>query len=69
MCLIDEAATNTAFIWKRYYVEVILKELELDSTQGNRYQPINDTFHNVLELLNTILESRFNLKNTVLEFD
>ena len=69
MCPIDKAANNTAFICKRYYVEVILKELGLNSSQSNTYQHINDTLHKVLQQQNNTLESMFNLKNTDEEFN
>ena len=37
MCPIDKAATNIAFICKKYYVQVLLKELGLLNTTSNTY--------------------------------
>ena len=46
---IDKAANNIAFIWKKYYLQVLLKELALLITTSKTYQQVNDTLHNVLE--------------------
>ena len=46
MCPIDKAANNIAFICKKYYVQVLLKELGLLSDTSNTYQQANDTLHN-----------------------
>ena len=37
MCPIDKAATNIAFICKKYYVQVLLKELGLLNATSNTY--------------------------------
>ena len=49
MCPIVKATNNIAFIWNRYYVQVLLKKLGLLNTTSNTYQPVNDIFHNVLQ--------------------
>ena len=49
MCPIDIAASNIAFICKKYYVQVLLKELGLLNTTSSTYQQVNDTLHNVLQ--------------------
>ena len=43
MCPIDKAASNIAFICKKYYVQVLLAELGLLNTISNTYQQVNDT--------------------------
>ena len=37
---IDKAANNIAFICKKYYVQVLLKELGLLNTRSNTYQQV-----------------------------
>ena len=63
MCPIDKAADNIAFICKKYYVQVLLKELGLLSATSNTYQQVNDTLHNILQKQNNTLDSVFGLKN------
>ena len=46
---IDKAANNIAFICKKYYVQVLIKELGLLSATSNTYQQANDTLHNILQ--------------------
>ena len=46
---IDKVANNIAFICKKYYVQVLLKELGLLNTTSNSYQQVNDTLHNALQ--------------------
>ena len=48
MCPIDKAANNLAFICKKYYFQVLLKELGLLNTTSNTYQQVNDILHNIL---------------------
>ena len=43
MCPIDKAANNIAFICKKYYIQVLLKELGLLNITLNTYQQVNDT--------------------------
>ena len=62
MCPIDKAANNIAFICKKYYVQVLLKELGLLNTTSNTYQQVNDTLHNILQQQNNTLDSVFGLK-------
>ena len=63
ICPIDKAANNIAFICKKYYVQVLLKELGLLSATSNTYQQVNDTLHNILQQQNDTLDSVFGLKN------
>ena len=69
MCPIDKAANNIAFICKKYYVQVLLKELGLLNTTSNTYQQVNDTFDNFLQQQNDTLDSVFGLKNNDKEFN
>ena len=69
MCPIDKAANNIAFTCKKYYVQVLLKELGLLSATLNTYQQVNDTLHNILQQQNNALESVFGLKNNDEEFN
>ena len=62
MCPIDKAANNIAFICKKYYVQVLIKELGLLSATSNTYQEVNDTLHNILQQQNNTLDSVFGLK-------
>ena len=63
MCPIDKAANNTAFICKKYYVQVLLKEFGLLNTTSSTYQQVNDTVHSILQQQNNIIHSIFGLKN------
>ena len=45
MCPIDKAANNIPFICKKYYVQVLIKELGLLSATSNTYQQVNETLH------------------------
>ena len=49
MYSIDKAANNIAFICKKYYVQVLLKELGLLNTTSNTYQQVSDTSYNILQ--------------------
>ena len=69
MCPIDKAANNIAFICKKYYVQVLIKELGLLSATSNTYQQVNDTLHNILQRQNNTLDSVFGLKNNDEEFN
>ena len=69
MCPIDKAANNIAFICKKYYVQVLIKELGLFSATSNTYQEVNDTLHNILQQQNNTLDSVFGLKNNDEEFN
>ena len=40
MCPNDKAANNIAFVCKKYYVQVLLKELGLLSATSNTYQQV-----------------------------
>ena len=59
MCPIDKTANNIAFTSKKYYDQVLLKELGLLNTTSNIYQQVNDTIRNVLQQQNNILDSVF----------
>ena len=69
MCPIDKAANNIEFICKKYYVQVLTKELGLLSVTSNTYQQVNDTLHNILQQQNNTLDSVFELKNNDEEFN
>ena len=69
ICPVDKAADNIAFICKKYYVQVLLKELGLLSARSNTYQQVNDTLHNILQQQNDTLDSVFGLKNNDKEFN
>ena len=68
MCPIDKAANNIAFKCKKYYVQVLLKELGLLSATSNTYQQVNETLHNILQQQNSTLDSVFGLKNNDKEY-
>ena len=69
MCPIDKAANNIVFIYKKYYVQVLLKELDLLNTTSNTYQQVNDTLHNVLQQQDSALDSGFGLNHNDKEFN
>ena len=69
MCPIDKAANNIAFICKKYFVQVPLKELGLLNTTSSTYQQVNDTLHNNLQHQNNTTDSVFGLKNNDKEFN
>ena len=69
MCPIDEAANNIVFICKKYYVQVLLKELGLLITTSSTYQQLNDTLENVLQQQNNTLNSVFGLENNNEKFN
>ena len=68
-CPINKAANSIAFVCKKYYVQVLKKELDLLSTTSNTYQQVNDTLHNILQQQNNTLYSVFGLKNSDEEFN
>ena len=69
MCPIDKAANSIAFICKKYYLQVLIKELGLLSAASNTYQQVYDTLHNILQQQNNTLDSVFELKNNDEEFN
>ena len=69
ICSIDKAANNIAFICKKYYVQVLLKELGLLSATSNTFQQVNDTLHNILQQQNNALVSVFGFKSNDEEFN
>ena len=69
MCPIDKAANNTAFICKKYYVRVILKELGLAEIPSTTYETVNETIADILHQQNRILKDVFNLKNEDEEYN
>ena len=69
MCPIDKAANNTAFICKKYYVEVIMKELGLISIPSNTYEVINNSVSDILDQQKDTLNKVFHLKNEDEEFN
>ena len=62
MCPIDKVANNIAFICKKYYVQVLLKELGLLNITSNTYRQVNDFLDNILQQQNNTLDSVFGLK-------
>ena len=53
---------------KKYYIQVLLKELGLFNTTSNTYQQVIDTLY-VLQQHNNTLDSLFGLKNNDEEFN
>ena len=49
MCPVDKAANIIAFICKKYFLQILLKELGLLNTASNTYQQVNDTLHDVFQ--------------------
>ena len=66
---IVKAANNIAFICKKYYVQVLLKELGLLNTRSNTYQQVNETYYNIFQQHENTLDSAFGLKNNDEEFN
>ena len=62
MCPIDKVANNIAFMCKKFYVQVLLKELGFLTTTSNTYQQLNDTLHNIIQQQNDPLGSVFRFK-------
>ena len=69
MSPIGKAAKNIAFIWKKYYVQVLVKELGPLNTTSSTYQQVNDTLHNVLQQQNNTLVSAFRSTNNDEDFN
>ena len=69
ICPIDKAANDFAYICKKYYVQLLRKELGLLNTTSNTYQQGNDTLYNILQQQNNRLDSVFRLKNINEEFN
>ena len=59
MCPIVKAANNIAFICKKYYVQVLIKQLGLLSARSNTYHQVNETLHNIHQQQNNTLDSVF----------
>ena len=59
----DKATNNIAVICKKYYVQVLLKELGLLNTTSNTYEPENDSLHNILQQQINTIDSTFGIKN------
>ena len=68
-CPIDKAANNIAFVCKKPYAQVLLKQLNLLDTTSNTYQQVNDILHNVIQEQNNTLDPGFGLKNNDEEFN
>ena len=66
---IDKVANNIVFICRKYYAQVLLKELGLLNTTSDTYQQENDTLHNPLQQQNNTLDSLFEIKNNDEEFN
>ena len=69
MSPIDRAANNLALLCKKYYVQVLRKELGLLNTTPNTYQEVNDTPYNILQQQNNTLDSVFRLENSDKKFN
>ena len=54
---------------KKYYFQVLLKELGLLHATSNTYQQVSDTLHNILQQQNNTCDSVFGLKNNDEEFN
>ena len=61
MVPIDKAANNIAFVCKRYYALVILKELGLIGSSSSTYTSIDDTPENIIQLHAQELKEQFNI--------
>ena len=59
---IDKATNNIAFICKKCYVQVLLKELSISNINSNTYQQVNNTLPNFLQQQNNTLDSVFWIK-------
>ena len=66
---IDKAANNISFVCKKYYVQVLLKELGLLNTRSNTYQQVNETCYNIVQQNENTLASAFGLKDNDEEFN
>ena len=63
MVPIDKADSNVAFVCKRYYIEVITKELGLDGNPSDTYEHLSDTdANNIINIHKEQLSQQFNLK-------
>ena len=67
--LLTKLQTKFHLYVKKYYVQVLLKELGLLNTNSNTHQQVNNTLHNVLQQQNNTLDSVFGLKNNDEEFN
>ena len=63
MCPTDKAAINFAFICKKCYLHILLKEFDLLNITSNTYQQVNGTLHRVLLQQKNTFDSVFGLKN------
>ena len=61
MCPIDKAANSIAFICQKYYVLVLLKQLDLLNATSDTYQKVNDTLYNILQQQSNTLHSTFGI--------
>ena len=68
-CIDKINKVNISFIYKKYYVQVLVKELVLLNTTSNTYQQVDGTFHNILQQQNNNLDSVFGSKNNDEEFN
>ena len=68
-CPIDKAANNIAFVCKKPYAQVLLKQLNLLDTTSKTYQQVNDILDNVIQEQNNALDPGSGLKNNDEEFN
>ena len=69
MCTINKAANNIAFICRKYYVQLLLKEIGLLGATSKTYQQVNDTLHKILQQQNNTRDFVSGLKNSDGEFN
>ena len=62
MVPIDKADSNVAFVCKRYYIEVIAKELGLQGSQSSTYEHLqNSTPNEIISNHQNDLQEHFNM--------
>ena len=62
MCPVDKAANNTAFICKKYYHDIILKELGLILNSSPTYEVVDQSLTNILRQEKITLQKDFKIK-------
>ena len=59
---IDKASNNIAFICKRHYIEVLVKELGLRDGHNNTYTPVNSNLADIIEKHTNDMHTLFGIK-------
>ena len=66
ICPIDKASNNFGLICKKYYIEILKKELGIDNNvgiKGNKvYLPINKNMNDIINLHNNDLSKNYNIQ-------